>query len=116
LKKFTSKMREPFLSSLRYDELVKSRPDLTWLLLRDPELRSRTGHLLRQLFPQIRSLLEGEEAIFTNEIMQEIKSLLDQFEAQASPELEEVLDQLIWKLNNSEFLDLESIGISVRAD
>ena len=28
----------------------------------------------------------------------------------------EVLDQLIWELNNSELLDLESIGISVRAD
>ena len=45
------------------------------------------AQLLSELLPEIKALLEGEEVIFTNEIIEEIESLLDQFATQASPEL-----------------------------
>ena len=62
-------------------------PEVSLLLIKNPELRAKMAQLLRELLPEIKALLEGEEVIFTNEIIEEIESLLDQFATQASPEL-----------------------------
>ena len=110
------KFRSLYISMEYINLFYRHAPKISWLLLRDPELRSKTTYLLRQLLPQVRSLVDRKEAIFTHEIKQEIESLLNQFKAEASPELEEVLDQLIWELNNDQLLDLERIGISLAAN
>jgi len=41
-----------------------------------------------------------------------IKGLITRIDSQASPELKGILDQLMWDLNNGDFLDSESIGIA----
>ena len=73
------------------DLYYRHAAEITWLLLRDAELRSATGQLLRWLLPQVRSLLEGEELAITYETSEQIESLLDQFEAEASLELQDTI-------------------------
>jgi hypothetical protein len=67
-------------------------PEISLLLDKNPDLRLKTIRLIKELLPQIRSLLKGKEARFTPEIIEEIESLLDQFKAQASPGLKRTIE------------------------
>jgi len=107
LRKFRDEvLAEDVLGEEYIDLFYHHAPEISWLLLRDAELRSRTSHLLRMLLPQIRSLLEGYEVTFTNETMQEIESLLNQFEGQVSPELRDAIRGIRGDFLNGAILEL----------
>ena len=74
-------------------------PEISLLLNKDPKLKLKTIGTIKELLPQIRSLLKGKEARFTPKIIEEIESLIDQFKAQASPELKKTIETIKEKRN-----------------
>ncbi len=74
-------------------------PEISLLLNKDPKLKLKTIGTIKELLPQIRSLLKGKEARFTPKIIEEIESLLDQFKAQASPGLKRTIEAIKEKWN-----------------
>jgi streptogramin lyase len=84
--------------------------ELTWLLVKDQELRSRTGQVLRRLLPQIQALLNGKEAILSVAVTQEVELLLDQLETKASPELLDTIEMIKEDLLDQPILEFASVS------
>jgi carboxypeptidase T len=90
----------------------KHAPEVTWLLLSDAELRTRTRETLEKLMPGLRGLLDAgieQEMVLSEEVIGEMEALMSDFAARASPELQAVIGELEGHLVNLEGKALKEI-------
>jgi plastocyanin len=84
--------------------------ELVSILQADADLLAQAGEVLGGLVPGFESIIDGGTLTLTTTQYNDIKILIGKLSSQASPELGEVLAQLIIELSDGQFL--ESIGIS----
>ena len=67
------------------DILYKNSFEIASLLLKDEDLRMHTAVVIKQLLPELVFLLNNKEAMMSSRMISSIDTLLDEFEAKASP-------------------------------
>jgi len=70
------------------DILYKNSFEIASLLLKDEDLRMHTAAVIKQLIPELVFLLNNKEAMMSSRMISSIETLLDEFEAKASPGVE----------------------------
>ena len=98
--------------SFYVDLLYDYSEEVATLLLRDPALRVRTAGVLARVQPDVNALLAGKHITVTGVLLDQMEALLDAFEAQASPGLKTVLEQV--KKEMREGTLFEELGITVK--
>jgi glyoxylase-like metal-dependent hydrolase (beta-lactamase superfamily II) len=102
----------------------KHSPEISRLLLSDPELRARTAKLVKELMPAVRSLSDGAagqpspggKMVLTKGTVREIEALLDDFAEKASPELRAVIWEVKGQLRSFEGKTLREIRLLTLTD
>ncbi len=102
----------------------KHSPEISRLLLSDPELRARTAKLVKELMPAFRSLSDGTagqpspggKMVLTKGRVKEIEALLDDFAEKASPELRAVIWEVKGQLRSFEGKTLGEIRLLTLTD
>jgi len=114
LRDFRDKVLNRKLPSLRASELYyKHSLELASIFRRDAKSREETAHLLRELMPEIQSVIEGGTMTVTKNQLDNILTLMRRVASQAHPDLKEALDELIWELGSGQFVELEGVGINI---
>ncbi|MCK5187548.1 MAG: hypothetical protein KAR43_10505, partial [Deltaproteobacteria bacterium] len=79
----------------KYVELLYAHSvEIALLLLESPGLCSQTTEVMAKLQPGAKSLLDGKEMTISQELMDEIELLLEEFEAKASPGLRTTIERV----------------------
>lgn len=107
----------------RYIELYYEHTrEVTWLLLSDSTLRSRAREVIEELVPGIRGLLSdgtGQEIVLTEDMMEDIESLLDDLAARGSLELRATIGEvkgLLRVFEGESFKEIRSLMSTDAAD
>jgi hypothetical protein len=87
----------------------KHAAELTKLIIAHEEIRADVIELILNIMPDINLLLEGEEAILSPEMKEELEALIDSLESYASPRLKKSLNMVRKDIKNNEVL--QKLGV-----
>ncbi|MCK5513940.1 MAG: hypothetical protein KAJ00_05540 [Deltaproteobacteria bacterium] len=89
----------------KYVELLYAHSvEIALLLLESPGLCSQTTEVMAKLQPGAKSLLDGKEMTISQELMDEIELLLEEFEAKASPGLRTAIRRVKQEIKKGDIL------------
>jgi len=86
--------------------------ELLVILFINDELRMKSMEIFKQLLPAIRGLLADRETVVAEEMVEEIRGILEKIAPHASPQLKEVLKTVQADIKDRE--KLETFGIIVK--
>ncbi len=86
--------------------------EIATLLLQEPSLTMQTKEIIDELVIGIESLLYGDEIEINQDTIDNIMSLLDNFESNASPKLKTAIKKLKKDINGGEVFEQFVITIS----
>jgi hypothetical protein len=87
----------------------KHAAELTKLIIAHEEIRADVIELILDIMPDISLLLEGEEALLSPEMKEELEALIDSLESYASPRLKKSLNMVRKDIKNNEML--QKLGV-----
>ncbi|MBW2182883.1 MAG: carboxypeptidase regulatory-like domain-containing protein [Deltaproteobacteria bacterium] len=87
----------------------KHAAELTKLIIAHEEIRTGVIELIFDMMPDINLLLEGEEALLSPEMKEELEALIDSLESYASPRLKKSLNMVRKDIKNNEML--QKLGV-----
>ncbi len=87
----------------------KHAAELTKLIIAHEEIRTGVIELILDMMPDINLLLEGEEAILSPEMKEELEALIDSLESYASPRFKKSLNMVRKDIKNNEML--QKLGV-----
>ena len=91
--------------------LYDNSSEVAGLLLQNPSLSAQTNKIIVELLPGIESLLTNNKIAINQDTIGKVESLLDQFEAKASPTLKTAIRKARKDINKGEVF--KKLGISV---
>jgi len=111
LRQFRDEVLAKDMAGIRLVELYyKYAPEVSNLLLKDADLRSRTTACLEKLIPELTLILEGDTMLLSKEMGKEIGALLNAYAENASPGLRQVIERLQEDVRGGTFL--KSLGVT----
>jgi len=86
--------------------------EIAILLLQEPSLTSKTREVIDELLMSVESLLYHDEMKISQDTIENFVSLLNDFEANASPKLKTAISKLKKDINKREVVEQLGIAIS----